>query len=113
MLKCSQIKISGQVRGGGFRSAAMEAAYRFRIKGFVQYDDENSLTMDAQGEHDDIRLFVQFCRDWFTDDVIQDFVVSGKEPEDYPDFTIRRNISEVEEPTKGQSWMMKIKDMMR
>ena len=113
MLKCSQIKISGQVRGGGFRSAAMEAAYRFRIKGFVQYDDENSLTMDAQGEHDDIRLFVQFCRDWFTDDVIQDFIISEKEPENYAGFTIRRNESEEEKFSKNQPWFQKIKDFIR
>ena len=113
MLKCMQIKIYGQVQGGGFRSAAMQAAYRLRIKGFVRYDAENSLTMEAQGEQDDIAQFVQFCREWFTDEVIQDFIVTDKEPENYPGFTIRRNISAEDKITTKQSWMLKIKDMIR
>jgi acylphosphatase len=113
MLKCSQIKIYGQVRGGGFRSAAMEAAYRYRIKGFVRYDEENSLTLEAQGEQDDIRLFVQFCREWFTDEVIKDFIVTDKEPEDYPGFTIRRTVSEEEKLKQNQHWFQKIKHNLR
>jgi acylphosphatase len=112
-MQCYQIKIYGQVRGSGFRSAAMEAAYRFRISGFVQYDEENSLTIDAQGDPDDIARFVQFCRDWFTDEVIQDFIVCDKEPGNYPGFTIRRNISEAETDTKNQPWFQKIKDFIR
>jgi acylphosphatase len=113
MLKCSQIKIYGQVHGGGFRSAAMGAAYRLRIRGFVRYDEDNSLTIDAQGNPDDIGRFVQFCREWFTDEVIQDFIVSDKEPENYPGFTIRRNISDEETDIKSQSWFQKIKNIIR
>ena len=112
-MQCSQIKIYGQVRGSGFRSAAMEAAYRFRISGFVRFDEENSLTIDAQGDPDDIARFVQFCRDWFTPDIIKDFTVIEKEPENYADFTIRRNISEAETDTKNQPWFQKIKDILR
>ncbi len=113
MLKCSQIKIYGQVQGGGFRSAAMEAAYRLRIKGFVLYDKENSLTLEAQGEQDDIAQFVQFCHDWFTDEVIQDFTVTDKEPENYPGFTIRRNSSEAKNLTGSRHWFQKIKHNLR
>lgn len=113
MLKCSQIKIYGQVQGGGFRSAAMGEAYRLRIKGFVRYDAKNSLTLEALGEQDDIAQLVQFCREWFTAGSIQDFIVTDKEPENYPDFTIRRNISAEDKSTNKQSWMLKIKDMIR
>ncbi len=113
MLKCSQIKIYGQVQGGGFRSAAMEAAYRYRIKGFVRYDEGNSLTMEAQGEQDDITQFVDSCREWFTAGSIQDFTVTDKEPENYPGFTIRQNISAEDKITNKQRWMLKIKDMIR
>jgi acylphosphatase len=91
----------------------MGAAYRFRITGFVRYDVGNSLTIDAQGNPDDIAQFVQFCRDWFTDEVIQDFIVSDKEPESYPDFTIRRNESEEDKFSKNQPWFQKIKDILR
>jgi acylphosphatase len=113
MLKCSQIKIYGQVQGGGFRSAAMGAAYRLRIKGFVRYDEENSLTMEAQGEQADIVQFVDNCREWFTAGSIQDFTVTDKEPGDYPDFTIRRNISAEDKITNKQRWMLKIKEILR
>jgi acylphosphatase len=108
MLKCSQIKIYGQVRGGGFRSAAMGAAYRLRIKGFVQYDEGNSLTMEAQGEQDDIAQFVDNCREWFTAGSIQDFTVTDKEPGDYPDFTIRRTVSKEEKLKQNQHWFQKL-----
>jgi acylphosphatase len=113
MLKCYRIKIAGDISGTSFRSAAMHAAHRFRITGFIRYDEENSLTIEAEGDPGDLDQFVQFCRDWFTPDIIKDFTVIEKEPENYADFTIRRNISEAETDTKNQPWFQKIKDILR
>ena len=110
---CYQIKINGDIRENAFRSAALHAAHRFRITGFIRYDDENSLTIEAQGELNDLHQFVQFCRNWLSPDNIKDFTVIEKEPESYSDFTIRRNISEVENLTWSRQWFQRIKQIMR
>jgi acylphosphatase len=112
-MKCFQIKISGQILGEGLRFKAMHLAHKHQIKGFVQYDDENSLTIEAQGELNDLHQFVQFCRNWLSPDNIKDFTVIEKEPESYSDFTIRRNISEVENLTWSRQWFQRIKQIMR
>ena len=113
MLKCYRIKIVGDISGTSFRSAAMHAAHRFRITGFIRYDDENSLTTEAQGDQDDLDQFVEFCRDWFSPNIIKDIALFEKEPESYPGFTIRRNISEEENPAGSRPWFQKIKQIMR
>ena len=113
MLKCYRIKIAGDISGTSFRSAAMHAAHRFRITGFIRYDDENSLTTEAQGDQDDLDQFVEFCRDWFSPNIIKDITLFEKEPESYSDFTIRRNISEVENLTWSRQWFQRIKQIMR
>jgi hydrogenase maturation factor HypF (carbamoyltransferase family) len=86
----------------------MGAAYRLRIKGFVRYDEGNSLTIEAQGEQDDIAQFVDNCRDWFPPASIEDFIVTEKEPETYTGFTIRRSISEEEKLKQNQHWFQKL-----
>ncbi|MEI7726213.1 MAG: acylphosphatase [Bacteroidota bacterium] len=112
-MNCYRIKIYGNLRGTAFRSAAMHEAYRFRISGFIRYDDENSLTIEAQGELNDVNQFIQFCRDWFSPGSIKDFILSEKEPEIYPGFTIRRNISKEENPAGSRQWFQRIKHFMR
>lgn len=112
-MNCYRIKMVGDFKGTAFRSAAMHAAHRFRIKGFIRYDEENSLSIEAQGELDDVHQFVQFCRDWFSPDSIKDIIVSDKEPENYPGFTIRRNKSEEEMLTKHHQWLQKLKQILR
>lgn len=99
--------------GKAFRSAAMHAAYQYRISGFIRYDDQNSLTMEAQGESEDARQFIQYCRDWLSSCNLEDFIISDKEPEPYKGFEILRNIAKPEEPVKNQRWFQKIKDIIR
>ena len=113
MLKCYHINIYGDIRGNSFRSAAMHAANRFRITGFIRYDEGNSLTIEAEGDPGDLDQFVQFCRDWFSPNIIKDITLFEKEPESYSDFTIRRNISDEEIITKHQNWFQKIKEIIR
>ena len=86
----------------------MHAAHQFRIKGFIQYNEDNSLYMEILGKQDDIDRFVQYCRDWFPPASIEDFIVTEKEPETYTGFTIRRSISEEEKLKQNQLWFQKL-----
>ncbi len=113
MLKCYRINIYGDIRGNAFRSAALHAAHLFRIRGFIRYDDQNSLSIEAMGELNDLDRFVQFCRDWFSPNIIKDITLFEKEPESYSDFTIRRNISEAENLSGSRPWFQRIKQIMR
>ena len=113
MLKCYHINIYGDIRGNSFRSAALHAANRLQIRGFIRYDEENSLSIEAQGALNDLQQFIQFCRDWFSPGSITDFIVLEKEPESYPGFTLRRNISEMKNPAGSRLWFQKIKKIMR
>lgn len=108
-----QIKIHGDIRGTAFRSAAMHAAQRFRIKGFIRYEDEHSLRMEAQGEAGDVNQFVHFCREWYPANNIRDFIVSEKEPENYTGFALLRDINEEENLREISPWFQKIKHIMR
>ena len=104
-MNCYRIKIVGDFRGTAFRSAAMHAAQLFRIKGFIQYNKDNSLGMDILGDPDDIDQFVRYCRIWLSSVSITDFTVTEKEPETYTGFTIRRTVSKEEKLKQNQYWL--------
>ena len=48
-MKYYRIKIVVDFRGTYFRLVAMHAAHRFRIRGFIRDDEENSLSIEAYG----------------------------------------------------------------
>lgn len=56
------ITISGRVQGVGFRFTAMEAAYRFNIKGFARNTPDRSVYIEAEGEEPGMELFLKWCR---------------------------------------------------
>ncbi|MBM3405137.1 MAG: acylphosphatase [Bacteroidetes bacterium] len=61
MKKHINIIISGQLKGKRFRSWAIQKAYAFNIKGFIRYQ-ENDLFAEAEGEEEDLKKFVEWCR---------------------------------------------------
>ena len=56
------ITITGRVQGVGFRFTAMEAAYRFNIRGLVRNAPDRSVYIEAEGEDPDMELFLKWCR---------------------------------------------------
>jgi acylphosphatase len=49
-MKHYKIKITGRVQGIGLRFSAMQIAYRFEVKGFVQNLKDGSVYIEAEGE---------------------------------------------------------------
>ena len=61
-MKHYKIKITGRVQGIGLRFSAMQIAYRFDVKGYVQNLKDGSVYIEAEGEEENIDRFLQWCR---------------------------------------------------
>ncbi len=61
-MKCFRIIISGNLMNAGIRFRAMEAAYKFGIKGLVKYQKDASIYIEAEGKDEDLELFISWCK---------------------------------------------------
>lgn len=61
-MKCFRIIITGNLMNAGIRFRAMEAAYKFGIKGLVRYQKDGSIYIEAEGEDEDLQHFVGWCK---------------------------------------------------
>lgn len=68
--------------------------------------------MEAESHQDNVDKFVHCCRDWFQVGTISDFILFEKDPENYSDFTIRRNISDEERLSSRSKWVQKLKNIL-
>lgn len=62
MIRHTDIKVTGKVTGVGFRFYAMQAAYRYEIKGTVKNMPDKSLVIEAEGEEQNLENFLNWCR---------------------------------------------------
>lgn len=61
MKKNIQLTIKGKVQGVGFRFSCMEAAYRLNVKGYVKNRSNGNVSIEAEGEEEDLKKFVAWC----------------------------------------------------
>lgn len=55
------IIITGKVQNVGFRFYAQKAAHKFDITGFVKNKEDGSVYIEAEGEEDNLRHFIDWC----------------------------------------------------
>lgn len=60
-MKHLEIKISGQVQGVFFRSAAREIALNFNIAGFARNERDGTVYIEAEGKEADLKKFLDWC----------------------------------------------------
>lgn len=60
-MKRVRISVYGQVQGVGFRYYAMLEAQRLELVGFVKNERNGSVTIEVQGERDDLEAFMRWC----------------------------------------------------
>ena len=89
MKKCVIITIIGKVQNVGFRFHTHKKAKSLNINGFVRNKIDGSVYIEAEGEENNIKEFIDWCRigpSWARVDnlQIQDSVVSG-----YSNFRIK------------------------
>jgi acylphosphatase len=56
------LNIHGHVQGVGFRYFVMQKAVSFNIKGFVKNKMNGIVYIEAEGEQEQLELFIQACR---------------------------------------------------
>ena len=57
------IRISGSVQGVGFRYAALRAARRTGIKGYIRNLPDGDVFIEAEGERAQLDAFVSWCHE--------------------------------------------------
>ncbi len=56
------LTIHGHVQGVGFRYFVMQKAISFNIKGFVKNQMNGIVYIEAEGEQEQLELFIQACQ---------------------------------------------------
>ena len=62
MQKHLNIKISGLVQGVLFRHSARREAEKLNIKGFARNEDDGTVYIEAEGEKENLKKFLDWCR---------------------------------------------------
>jgi len=62
MIEHLKIKIFGRVQGVFFRYEALKKAKELNIKGFVKNENDGSLYLEAEGEKENLKKFLKWCR---------------------------------------------------
>lgn len=82
------IKVSGKVQNVGFRYATMKAALENNIRGFVRNQRDGSVYIEAEGDENDMDLFINWCHQGPTWARVDHVNLSESNIENYKEFTI-------------------------
>lgn len=61
MMKHFKIKVSGKVQGVFFRASTKDMADEFGIKGFVRNESDGGVYIEAEGEAEKLKQFIDWC----------------------------------------------------
>lgn len=61
MKKHFSIRITGRVQGVFFRASTKERADALNIKGLVRNEPDGSVYVEAEGEENDLKQFIEWC----------------------------------------------------
>jgi acylphosphatase len=62
MIKHFSIRISGKVQGVFFRASTEQKAREFSISGFVRNESDGSVFIEAEGEEENLKVFIEWCQ---------------------------------------------------
>jgi acylphosphatase len=88
-MKHINLKISGRVQGVGFRYSARSAARFYSIKGFVRNEPDGSVYIEAEGEDENIRKFIEWCNIGPGGGKIDEVIISEGNMRGFEKFDIR------------------------
>jgi len=61
--KAAIIKVYGRVQGVGFRFYTQKKANELEITGYVKNRPDGSVYIEAEGEENNLELFIRWCED--------------------------------------------------
>jgi acylphosphatase len=83
-----KIRITGWVQGVGFRWSALKEARILGINGFVRNLPDGSVYIEAEGSHDQLNSFVEWCKEGPVHGKVESVIVNTSDPVNYTDFQI-------------------------
>lgn len=86
----TEIIYAGRVQGVGFRFTAEAVARRFEIAGFVRNNADRTVTLQAQGEPDEVRRFFAAMREEAPGRIDSESALDLPDDPDLTGFHIRR-----------------------
>lgn len=89
-MKCITLNVSGKVQGVFFRASTKDEADRLGIKGFVKNERDGSVYIEAEGEDESLKHFVEWCRVGPAHAVVADVKIAEVEPRSFSVFKISR-----------------------
>lgn len=89
-MKYLSIKITGKVQGVFFRASAKEVADQLTIKGVTQNMPDGSVYMEAEGEEDNLKRFIEWCKQGPPRAQVTRVDVQKGEVKNFEKFEIRR-----------------------
>lgn len=89
LTKAAIIHVYGRVQGVGFRFFTERKAKELNIKGFVKNRPDGSVYIEAEGEPQQLALFIEWCKSGPSWARVQDVVVADVPPLSRLSFEIR------------------------
>lgn len=85
-----QIIVTGKVQGVFFRASAKETADQLNIKGFAQNLPDGNVLIEAEGDAENLKQFVAWCKQDPPRAQVTNVDVQETEIKNYQKFEIRR-----------------------
>jgi acylphosphatase len=90
MRKHFNITVAGRVQGVFFRASTKTSADHLNIKGFVKNQPDGSVYIEAEGEEDDLKQFIEWCKLGPKSARVDSYEVKEGELKEYTAFVIER-----------------------
>jgi len=90
MIICREIRVKGRVQGVNFRNYTRQEAEKLGITGTVRNCEDGSVLIFAQGEENQMQVFMEWCSSGPSLAVVVGIEVGETENREYKDFRIVR-----------------------
>jgi acylphosphatase len=90
MRKHFNITVAGRVQGVFFRASTKTSADHLNVKGFVKNQPDGSVYIEAEGEEDDLKQFIEWCSQGPKSARVERYEVEEGDLKEYIAFVIER-----------------------
>ncbi|HNY01218.1 MAG TPA: acylphosphatase [Bacteroidales bacterium] len=87
-MKHLDLTIKGRVQRVGFRFSAMEAAYRYSIRGVVMNSGDSDVMIEAEGTPENLDKFLAWCKKGPIGARVENVHIGEGQLKDYQSFEI-------------------------
>lgn len=89
-MKHFSIKVFGKVQGVFFRASTKDVAEKFSIKGFVRNEKDGSVYMEAEGEEEKLKQFIEWCNQGPSHAIVENITIVEGSVQGFAKFEVKR-----------------------